>query len=199
MQIPTLKSNDNEWISWLLISAYAAALGIFFHESAHYLSAKMFGYPSVHFFLDKVLYPIKLDPVEFPLWQRGVVSLSGPLSVYIVMLGSAFFVNRNGITPLNVAPAFAVGIRNIKVYFTYYFYFSLDGERSDIVFDELKAAKNLGIHPDIIVGTSALLTLCIWIYIIGEMDKPRFIKLGLIFLGTTLGIAGYELIIKYVI
>ncbi len=166
----------------------AAPLAIVLHELGHFVFAKGFGFPDVSLHFSSV--NDGADDAGYPLWQQGIKGLAGPAVTIMLVLGFTVAARRHGLGPFTVAPAFAAGVRAVILGGGYLLVRILHpGRVSQGNFDELNAARRLGLPTDLVMAVSVLTVVAAWVYLVRLLPKPiRWKALGATAAGTTIGV-----------
>lgn len=184
-------SRIRRFLAWGGVAALAAPLGIILHELGHFVTAKAFGFPDLVFHYASVTD--RAAEVGMPAWQQGVNAVAGPLVTLAIVLGCCVVARLRGPSPLAIAPAFAAGIRTFVVCGGFLIGRVLRPHQVPRGnFDELNAARHLGIPPEVVTGASFLLLVLAWAYLTRRIPRSeRWMALGAITMGTVAGIVLY--------
>ena len=176
------------WLVWFGAALLAAPLAIVLHELGHFTLAKAFGFPNVSFHFSSV--SDGADAAGYPLWQQGLKALAGPAVTLALVLGFTAAARRYGPGPLTVGPAFAAGVRAFILGGAYLLVRVLHPERvAQGNFDELNAARRLGLSADLVMAVSVLTIVAAWIYLVRLLPKAiRLRALGVTAAGTVVGV-----------
>ena len=185
----TLASAEKQrWLLWFGVAVLAAPLAIVLHELGHFTLAKAFGFPDVSFHFSSV--NDGAEGAGYPLWQQGIKGLAGPAVTLALVLGFTVAARRYGPGPFTVAPAFAAGVRAVILGGAYLLVRTLHPERAaQGNFDELNAARRLGLSTDLVMAVSVLSIVAAWAYLFRLLPKPiRWKALGATAAGTVVGV-----------
>ena len=192
-------AREQRWLVWAGVAALAAPLAIVLHELGHFVFAKGFGFPDVSFHFSSV--NDGAEDAGYPLWQQGIKGLAGPAVTIALVVGFTVAARRYGPGPLTVAPAFAAGVRAVILGGAYLLVRVLHPERvSQGNFDELNAARRLGLPTDLVMAVSVLAVVAAWIYLVRLLPKTiRWKALGATAAGTIVGVVLWVSIIGPVV
>jgi hypothetical protein len=180
----------NRWLAWAVTAALAAPLGIILHELAHLLAGLVFGFPELALHYGSV--SDRAAESGFPEWQRGIQAAAGPLATLLIVLGCCGAVTRVGSKPWAVAPAFAAGVRSLVIGVGYLIARMLRRPSEGANFDELNAARHLGVAVEPVIAINVLILLAAWVFLIRRAPRgQRIATLSAIAVGTTGGLALY--------
>lgn len=175
------------WL-WFGAAVLAAPATIVLHELGHFIAAHTFGFPDV------VLHhgSVSDGAAEngYPRWQIGLKAAAGPLVTLAVVLGCCYAVTKVGPRPWAIAPAFAAGLRSVAIGGAYMFTrLRFPGSRGN--FDELNAARGLGLSADLVVAANVGLLVAAWVFLIRRIPQRRLRVLGATTAGAVTGLALY--------
>lgn len=177
------------WLMWAAAAALTAPVAVVLHELGHFATAHAFGFPDVVLHYGSVSDSAAEN--GFPLWQQGVQAAAGPLVTLTIVILCCYAARRAGSKPWSVAPAFAAGIRSVVIGSTYLF-IRLRHPSAQGNFDELNAARDLGLPAELVVAVNVLLLLGAWAFLIRGIPKGRrTAALGATATGTIAGLALY--------
>lgn len=186
---PVRATTVRGWLLWAAIAAVGVPVTIILHELGHLVSASAFGFPDVMLHYGSVSDGAAQG--DFPAWQEGVTAAAGPLVTVGIVLGCCYLAVRLGPRPWTVAPAFAAGVRSILIGIAYVIarvrHGSVEGN-----FDELNAARQLGLSTDLFVGANMLVLAGAWAFLIHRVPHGRRMStFGAILVGIVAGLALY--------
>ncbi|MBW3569974.1 MAG: hypothetical protein KY467_02595 [Gemmatimonadetes bacterium] len=179
------------WLAWAGTAALAAPTAVVLHELGHFVAAKSFGFPGVVLHYGSVSH--RGAETGAPPWQTGLQAAAGPLVTLVIVLGCVYAVGRSGPRALPVAAAFGAGVRSILIGTAYLLTRILHPSASGSGnFDELNAARSLGLSPDLLVGLSMTVLLAAWIYLFRSIPPGQRLRtVSAVALGTIAGLALY--------
>jgi hypothetical protein len=180
----------NRWVAWGVAAALAAPLAILLHELAHFLAGLVFGFPQLMLHYGSVSDAAAES--GFPEWQRGIQAAAGPLATLLIVLGCGVAVRRVGPSPWAVAPAFAAGVRSLAIGVGYLIARILRRPSEGANFDELNAARHLGVAVEPVIATNVVILLAAWVFLIRRVPRgQRIATITAIAVGTIGGLALY--------
>jgi hypothetical protein len=177
-------------LPWALAAAVAAPLAIVVHELGHFIVGLTFGFP------DLVLHYGNVSDgaakAGFPAWQQGLQAAAGPLVTMLIVLGCCAAA-RGRVKHLAITTGLAAGVRSVGIGVAYGLARML-GRDAQGNFDEMNAAKGLGLSPELLIGLNVLIVAGAWVFLISRVPAGnRFSTLGAVAVGTAAGVAVYAM------
>jgi hypothetical protein len=177
--------------AWAALAAVVAPVTVVLHEAGHLFAGLAFGIPGVRLHFASV----SSDAVAFgaPEWQRAAMAGAGPLVTMAIVLGCCIAIARLGPRPLVVATGLVAGVRSLAICIVYLRARLLHpGAPLQGSFDEVNAARGLGLSPELVIGVSTVVLAAAFAFIVrslppGERAEP-FVAVSL---GGGAGIALY--------
>jgi len=166
-----MESPNKRWKTlgvWLLAGILSAPLTIILHELGHYLAALAMGAEGVTLHFADVAY----DETSVSLAQGSVVSVMGPVTTYLIILG-CFLLTRKQFNLYVVTAAIVAPLRGLAG--LGFVIFSLRGitDRAFSGVDEWEFATKAGITPWIPILIALTVLGLSWFYFFREIKRKQ--------------------------
>lgn len=182
-------SSTGTWLRWFVTSAFAVPATIILHELGHYAVAYLSGFPDVVLHFGSVSH--NAAEADFPGWQHGLQAAAGPLVTLAIAFLCCYAVLRIGVRPWTVAPAFAAAVRSLIIG-PAYLLTRIRHPAAEGNFDELNAARHLGLSAGLVVAVNVLLLAGALGFLISRMSSGAYVStLSAIVFGIAAGLALY--------